>query len=104
VKTRLIVHEDADWVLPSSGDIGPSPEPSKEHPCLWPVGQEIPDGWDEIGVVEPGLELCSCGHGRRSHIQHGNRCLESCECLRFREPGCVQRLHPLRKKIGGEVA
>jgi hypothetical protein len=48
VKTRLIVHEDADWVLPSSGDIGPSPEPSKEHPCLWPVEQEVPDGWEEI--------------------------------------------------------
>jgi hypothetical protein len=101
---RLIVHKDSKWVLPVYGDIGPSLTPSKEHPCLYPTDRPIPEGWEEIEVVKPGLrserpgafdaglELCSCGHDRRSHIQHNQRCLVrrdavNCACLRFEEAG-----------------
>ncbi len=67
---------------------------------LWPGDRTIPDGWEEIALEHPheippqrcavdgGLELCSCGHDRRSHAQHAKRCLVrrnavNCACKAF---------------------
>lgn len=100
MKARLIVHQSSDWVLPSSGDIGPSAEPSMVHPCLWPADRPIPEGWEAIELnAEPRFrgthlvrgqagDLGVCGHPRGSHDRHSGQCLvEDCSCLRFREAG-----------------
>ena len=72
---------------------------------LWPAGAPIPEGWEEVGIVsEPPfrgttmqeararlggeLELCHCGHDRRSHIRHADGCLVRrnkvvCDCMEF---------------------
>ena len=109
VKARLIVPEKAEWVMPSGMPGMPGHEPTGVAPCLYPADRPIPEGWLEVEIVSPGfcatklrdvsrptmdagLDLCQCGHDRRSHVEHRNQCLvrrnfEVCECGFFEEGG-----------------